>query len=77
MNAAYYRQLARRLMANAAAATHPTIAARLKKWAQDYLLLAQAIDGTPHSSPPQQQPAQQQQQTQPKKQKDSDKPKDS
>jgi hypothetical protein len=50
MNAEYYRSLARDLMADAAAAENPTIAARLRERAQEYLQLAEAVEGS--SEPP-------------------------
>jgi hypothetical protein len=40
----YYRRLARALMADAAAAEDPMIAARHRERAQEYLLLAEALE---------------------------------
>jgi len=72
MDAIYYRRLAREIMAAAAATKNPAKAARLRVRAQEYLVLAEALDESapplaPASQP--EQPLAQQQQIQPKKDK--------
>ncbi len=57
MDASYFRRLAREVMADAAAAENPKVAARLRERAEEYLLLAQALDEavsppTKNKSPP-------------------------
>ncbi|HEX9278158.1 MAG TPA: hypothetical protein VGA51_17390 [Casimicrobiaceae bacterium] len=68
MNASYYRQLARDLMADAAVAEDPKIAARFRERAEEYLLLAEALDEPVPlplpASEPERRPVQQQQQVQ-------------
>jgi len=74
MDAAYYRRLARELMTSAATADNPVVAARWRKRAHEYLLLADALEDSRPAQPPRseprrpepQRPAQQQQQVQPK-----------
>jgi hypothetical protein len=72
MEASYYRMLARAMLADADMAEDPAIAARFRERAEEYLLLAQALEqaAQPETPPPApreapQQPAQQQQQRQP------------
>jgi ABC-type sugar transport system substrate-binding protein len=76
VTAAYYRALADDLFAQAAAAEDAAIAARMRRSAEEYLVLARELDleeepQTPptatHPEPQPDQPAQQQQQIQPKK----------
>jgi hypothetical protein len=71
MDASYYRQLARAMMAAAAKAEDPAIAARFRERAQEYLLMAKALEDAerPAAPDPKQQPQQQQQ-------RQSDPPKD-
>lgn len=71
----HYRDLAHRLLLEAAKAEDPAVAERLKKRAQEYLLLADAIEGPePPLENEQASPvAQQQQQQHPQSQDDDDK----
>jgi hypothetical protein len=69
----HYRDLAHRLLLEAAKAEDPAVAERLKKRAQEYLLLADAIEGPePPLKTEQASPVAQQQQ-QPQSRDDDDK----
>jgi hypothetical protein len=54
MDAIYYRALARVLMEDAAKIDDPVIAARVRERAQEYLVLAQALDEKYPLPPPKQ-----------------------
>jgi hypothetical protein len=76
MDASYYRRLARDIVAQAANVKDREIATRFRRRAEEYLILADALDAqarAPIPTPePQQRPAQQQQQVQPPESEDKE-----
>jgi hypothetical protein len=61
VTASYFRQQANLVMAEAAKAKDPVLAARLRERAQEYLLLAEAMESSSEPPSPEEQPQQRQQ----------------